>query len=64
MTAPACRRCTPHAFPVVERARLLGIQEQPHGCACLIDCGKQGCTGEPVPVISKEKRAHIRKDDA
>lgn len=60
--APACLRCFPRHTPPTGRAGLLGIQETPDGCACLIDCGKQGCTGKPVPVIDKPTRPHVRKE--
>lgn len=61
--APACLRCIPRRTPPTGRALKVGVEETPDGCACLIDCGTQGCTGKPQPVIDKPTRVVASKKE-
>ncbi len=56
--APACLRCKPRQTPRMGRASLLGVTELADGCACIVACGAEGCTGAPQPVIDRPTRAH------
>lgn len=58
--APACLRCVPRRTPPAGRAAKVGVEETPDGCACLVDCGTRGCTGEPQREIDVPTRAHVR----
>lgn len=64
MSAPACMRCSPRSVvPIANAAGRMGIVEPYKGCACLFDCGEQGCTGEPQPVVDKPTRGHVRQKE-